>query len=435
MIALICFFMLASPFQAEDINYGDLTGSGNVVVGDAIMVLRYIVGLTTLSSEQLTAADVNGDGDINVADAITILRFIVGLIDSLPHDGSPLNDYGVMEVHFIDVGQGDSILIITPGGKTMLIDAGTQSRGNDVLAYLRRLNINSIDIVVGTHAHADHIGGLITVMEELPVGKLIDSGKAHTTVTYNNYLDVIDRKNIPFVLGRAGDVVALDPKVSVKVLHPGSNYDSHSLNDASVVIKVIHGNIGFLFTGDAEEHAEAEILARNYNFSQIDILKVGHHGSSTSTSRAFFNAISPTSAVIMCGTGNTYGHPHDETLNRLANAGVNIYRTDINGDILITSNGLKYNVDTEPFVHDPTSPDPDPSTGTINLNSASYDELLGIIHIGPIRAEWIIGNRPFSSVDDLIDCPGIGPARLQDIKDEGKAYVGASGEIYYDEAA
>ncbi|RQD69400.1 MAG: MBL fold metallo-hydrolase, partial [Tindallia sp. MSAO_Bac2] len=158
-----------------------------------------------------------------------------------------------------------------------------------------------------------------------------------------------------------------------------------------------------------------------------DILKVGHHGSRTSTSQEFLEVVSPSTAVIQVGEDNRYGHPHEEVLNRLALAGVDIYRTDISGTIVITSNGIGYQVDTDPYFHEPVDPDPDqdpdPAPTRVNINTASFEELQEIVHIGEARAQEIINLRPFTSLDQLTQVTGIGPARLQDIKDEGIAYV------------
>ncbi len=196
-------------------------------------------------------------------------------------------DGSVLEVHFIDVGQGDAVLIRTPQGRVALIDAGTGSAGEAVLGYLVERGISQIDLVVGTHPHEDHIGGLIAILENLPVGKVIDSGKIHTSQTYERYLTLIDQKEIPFQIGRAGQKIALDPSITMKILHPGPDVESGDANHASVIIQLGYGQVDFLFTGDAEKEAEAEMLKRGYQRAAVTILKVGHHGSSSSTSEKF----------------------------------------------------------------------------------------------------------------------------------------------------
>ncbi len=255
---------------------------------------------------------------------------------------------GKLEVHFIDVGQGDSIFIKTPE-KNILIDGG--GRGNTVVNYLRNQGVESLDLVIGTHPHADHIGGLINVMQAIPVKEIIDPGVAHTTVTFEDYLDVIDEKDIIFTEGRAGMKRDLGSGAEMKIIHPTSPSSSH-LNDASIVCRVTFGEVSFMFTGDAEQGAESQILNRGYELKS-DILKVGHHGSRTSTTPPFLSAVSPSTAIIMCGAGNTYGHPHEETLNTLSDAGVDIYRTDKQGSIVITTDGSSYNVNEQPYAFEP----------------------------------------------------------------------------------
>ncbi len=248
------------------------------------------------------------------------------------------------EVHFIDVGQGDAVFLDAPG-KDLLVDGG--DRGYTVVNYLEGLGVDSLDLVIGTHPHADHIGGLINVMEEVPVGEIIDPGVLHTTETYEDYIDIIDSKNITYTEGRVGMEWDLGAGITMQVIHPRSPSEDH-LNNASIVTRVTYGEVSFMLTGDAEQEAEQEILNRDYNLDST-ILKVGHHGSSTSTTRAFLDAVSPELAVIMCGQDNPYGHPHDETLASLKQAGIDIYRTDLQGTIVITTDGETYEVNKEPW--------------------------------------------------------------------------------------
>ena len=212
-----------------------------------------------------------------------------------------------LAVHFIDVGQGDSILVQTPGGKVVLIDGGKRSAGQVVVSYLKKAGITSIDAIVATHAHEDHIGGLIAVLNEFPVGKVYDSGKVHTTKTFEDYLTLIDQKNIEFIEARAGMTIPVENGIQFTVLHPAANDIGMVLNNASVVTRLQYGQVSFLFTGDAEAEAEQRMISRG--LTKTTVLKVGHHGSKTSTTQAFLDALSPSYAVIQVGTGNTYGHP------------------------------------------------------------------------------------------------------------------------------
>lgn len=241
---------------------------------------------------------------------------------------------GQVKVHFIDVGQGDSILIQTPT-QNILVDGG--ERGDTVVDYLTNSNVNSLDLVISTHPHADHIGGLINVLQKIAVKEVIDPGVVHTTKTFEEYLTLIDEQNIIFTEGRAGMQRALDGGAKMQIFHPSSPSGSN-LNEASIVVKLNFGQVSFLLTGDVDQTSLEEMLGRNYNLKST-ILKVSHHGSWTGTSSAFLSAVTPQAAVIMCGLGNSYGHPHDETLALLAEEKVEIYRTDLHGTIVITTDG------------------------------------------------------------------------------------------------
>ncbi|NLM52842.1 MAG: MBL fold metallo-hydrolase [Firmicutes bacterium] len=266
---------------------------------------------------------------------------------------------GRLQVHFIDVGQGDAIFVQTEQ-QNVLIDAG--ERGKTVVNYLKNLGVAEIDLVIGTHPHADHIGGLIDVLQAFPVKEVIDPGVVHTTKTFEAYLTLIDEKNIKFTEGRAGLSRTLAPNINLEILHPTSP-SGDNLNNASLVTRIICGQIAFLFTGDIESDAEKEILGRKGSLSST-VLKIAHHGSRTSTSTAFLNAVSPEVAVIMAGSGNTYGHPHAEILQRLTEAQVKIYRTDLHGTIVITTDGQDYKINIkEPYRYvSPKEPEKQVST-------------------------------------------------------------------------
>lgn len=251
---------------------------------------------------------------------------------------------GRLRVHFIDVGQGDAILIQTPG-QNILVDGG--ERGFDAVSYLQSLGVASLDLVIGTHPHADHIGGLLNVLQLIPVKEVIDPCVVHSTKTFADYLTLIDEREIKLTEGRAGMKRDLGGGTAMEIIHPLAP-SSTGLNNASIVFRLSFGRISFLFTGDAEGAAEDEILERGCNPAST-ILKVGHHGSRVSSTRAFLEAVKPETAVIMCGSGNSYGYPHRETLGRLARAGADIYRTDKQGTIIIDTDGETYLVNKQPF--------------------------------------------------------------------------------------
>lgn len=250
-----------------------------------------------------------------------------------------LNDE--LRVSFIDVGQGDSEFIELPNGETMLIDAGTNETGKNVVDYIKSLGYTSINYVVGTHPHEDHIGGLDDVIKTFDIGSIYMPKITADTKTFEDVLDAAESKNLMINTAKSGVSIMDTEDLSVKFLAP--TLDSYeNTNDYSAVVKVVYGDTSYLFTGDAEEFSE-NLITDDVN---ADVLKVGHHGSSTSTSTEFLKKVSPSSAVISCGKGNSYGHPHSETLQKLADMGTAVYRTDELGTIVSVSDGKTINFDT-----------------------------------------------------------------------------------------
>ena len=219
-----------------------------------------------------------------------------------------------------------------------------------MLSYIEGLGIDKINIVVSTHPHEDHIGGLINVLNSFKVDNIIDSGASHTTSTYKNYLKAIKANNINFVNWSLGQEFEIDSGIKFKILGPATK-SSSDLNNSSIVIKLAFNDVSFLFEGDAQNSEENQILSSGFDLKS-DILKVGHHGSSSSSSPSFLNAVDPEIAVISCGKGNSYGHPTEQTLANLTSIGAAIYRTDITGTIVIQCDGSTYNVLLgSPFVY------------------------------------------------------------------------------------
>lgn len=250
-----------------------------------------------------------------------------------------LNDE--LRVSFIDVGQGDSEFIELPNGETMLIDAGTNETGKNVVDYIKSLGYTSIDYVVGTHPHEDHIGGLDDVIKTFDIGSIYMPKVTADTKTFEDVLDAAESKNLMINTAKSGVSIMNTEDLSIKFLAP--TLDSYeNTNDYSAVVKVVYGETSYLFTGDAEEFSE-NLITDDVN---ADVLKVGHHGSSTSTSTEFLKKVSPAFAVISCGKGNSYGHPHSETLQKLADMGTAVYRTDELGTIVSVSDGKTITFDT-----------------------------------------------------------------------------------------
>lgn len=264
---------------------------------------------------------------------------LAGCTEAVKTEQVPVTAGHEMRVHFIDVGQGDSILIESPNGKTMLIDGGVKGAGQQVVSYLKELGVNKLDQVVATHPDADHIGGLIPVLQTIPIEQFYDSGKVHTSQTFEEMLMAIDQKNIPYYVPKTGDLIEFDKDVTVKVLN--ANEHATDNNDASIVLKVAYGNVSFLLTGDAGIALEKEMMQNDVTAT---ILKAGHHGSNTSSSEEFIRAVKPEVTILSYGEDNKYGHPHAEVVDRLQAMGSNIYATAESGTIIVATDGVNYTV-------------------------------------------------------------------------------------------
>jgi len=253
-----------------------------------------------------------------------------------------LNDTGVfgkLKVYFLDVGQADCILIQNDE-KNMLIDAGNNNDGELLVDYFKELNIDKFDYVVGTHPHEDHIGGLDDVINNFEIGTVYLPDVFTTTKTFEDVLDAIDSKNLSFKVPVIDDTFYLgDAKFSV--IYTGDDMDD--LNNSSIVLKMIFGDVSFLFTGDATDKVEDKILNKNI---KADVLKVGHHGSKYSSTKNFLEKVSPKYAVISVGEDNIYNHPEDVILNRLDKLNIKVYRTDLMGSILVISDGINLEIDS-----------------------------------------------------------------------------------------
>lgn len=241
------------------------------------------------------------------------------------------SDHESLVLEYLDVGQADSILL-SSNGEYMLIDAGNNEDGDDIVSYLREVGADELKYLVGTHPHADHIGGMDDVILALDVDNVLLPATTTNTQTYTDVLDAIETKNVPVTVPIAGQAFQLgDATVSVVAAQQADD-----LNNTSIVLKATYENTSFLFMGDAETEVENAILSAGTNVKS-NVVKVGHHGSSTSTSSAFLAAVSPDAAVISCGAGNSYGHPSATTLQKLT--GVPVWRTDLNGTIIAMTDG------------------------------------------------------------------------------------------------
>jgi len=345
---------------------------------------------------------------------------------------------GQLTVHFIDVDQGDATLI-QGDDVVILIDAGRHDR-RDVVPYLRSVGVTSIDLLVGTHPHADHIGQFPDVLRAFPVKEVWLSGDIHTSRTYENAIDAILESDAGYHEPRAGERFQFG-SVTIDVIHP--NDVNGDFNNGSIGLRLTYGNVAFLFTGDAEQDAERSMIARGHTL-QADVLHVGHHGSSTSSSLPFLQAVRPKVAVYSAGVDNSYGHPHREVIARLKDLNVAIYGTDVHGTIRVETDGEQFRVETAkgregagPILggladeREAGAPvDAVHSVGCgpdqVDVNTSSPEELVKIIYIGETLARELISRRPYATLDELDRIPGIGAARLKAIIDQGVACVGGS---------
>jgi competence protein ComEC len=291
-----------------------------------------------------------------------------------------------LTVHFIDVGQGDAELLQS-GSHSMLIDAGPSSAGGTVVSYLKGLGISNLDVVVATHPHEDHIGGMVDVLNSFPVGLYVDNGATHTSTTYENVMTKLNSKQIPYAEVTTGKMIPFADGIKVQVMNPSSL--TGDLNEDSIVLKVTDGSEKFLFMGDAAD-GSGDLSAQ--------VLKVTHHGSNTGTSSSFLSKVNPEVAVIEVGAGNTYGHPASGTLNKLHSNGVKVYRTDEDGNVVIKSDGSSYTIQ-------PASGG-SLSSGVTAPAKTSTPTYSSPVYVAPIQTPPPVYSSPVASSTGACNCNG-----------------------------
>lgn len=276
---------------------------------------------------------------------ISFLIFVTGCSKESGKSADGGNSSLVVKV--LDIGQGDAILIRV-AGQTVLVDTGDVATRDKLVTYIKNEGITTIDKVIITHPHADHLGGMPAVLDNFKVGQIYDSGQTATTALYRQYLSMVKKKNIPFTVLTAGSEIAIANDIKLKIFAPEKPFITESeLNNNSVVAKLIYHNFSMLLPGDAEKESEERMLKTYGSELKSNVLKAGHHGSNTSSSIAFLKAVAPEASIISVGANNDYHHPHPSTMKKYADAKLKVYRTDMDGTVTITSDGKTYTITKE----------------------------------------------------------------------------------------
>lgn len=299
-------------------------------------------------------------------------------LPTTPSDTAPTQPLETMTVHYIDVGQADSILLEC-GGEYMLIDGGNVEDGDDVVEYLLDVGVQELEAVVATHAHEDHVGGLADVLKTFPTEAVYAPTRTYSSGCFDQFVYYTDQQDLTIQIPQPGDIIALGD-ATVTVLGPVRSYAD--TNNTSIVLLAQFMENRFLFTGDMETQAETDMLDYGADV-KADVLKVGHHGSDTSTGYRFLREVAPAYAVISVGEGNSYKHPHEAPMSRLEDAEVTVYRTDKLGTIVAVSDGRNISFSWSTENAEPDIPVQDPSKSAEDSGETTPAQL----HIGNVNSK------------------------------------------------
>ncbi|OFI01573.1 hydroxyacylglutathione hydrolase [Clostridium acetireducens DSM 10703] len=277
------------------------------------------------------------DRKIYILPIIILTSILVFSIVKIPSKTKSKN-LNYMKIHYIDVGQGDSILIQTKN-KNLLIDSGPGDNCSNIIKYLKSEKIKTLNYVIATHPHEDHIGAMSEIIKNFHVKKFYAPKITVNSSYFNNMITSLQNKNLKIIVPKPGDFFYLDKNTKCEILAPNSEH-YENINNYSIVNKITHYNNKFIFTGDIEKIGELELLNSNFDL-KCDVLKVAHHGSSSSSCEEFLEKTKAKVAIISCGKNNDYRHPNKKTLLNLEKNNMQIYRTDINGNVILISNGKK----------------------------------------------------------------------------------------------
>lgn len=351
---------------------------------------------------------------------------------SEPDKPSPHSD---LEVHYMDVGQADATLFRYSDAEksyTILFDTGDW-KGDEVVNYLMAQDVSAIALIVVSHPDADHIGQLADVVQSFDVGEVWMSGNESSSETFRSGVEAVINSDADYHEPRTGEEYEIGP-LDITVLYPDTI--TGKSNEESISLLLTYGSTKFLFTGDAGRSDEHNIINSGIDIG-ADILHLGHHGSNTSSDPAFINAVDPEIAIYSAGVNNSYGHPSEDVVSYIKNAGIKLYGTDKDGTIIVSSDGENYRIETNKEKPASNSDIPNNSNhnadknddgedriadnSCVNINTANAVDIQAIIHIGPERAAELIDLRPYDTLNDLTRIQGIGPARMTDIQDQSLA--------------